>query len=103
MRSMYSGNWYENCMTTPPPSEWPTTVARSTSSTPSKSRKMDAVAPSEWSPRWRCESPWPGRSGASTCMPRAASRSVTGAHVAEELVMPCTRSSVGRPSAPASR
>ena len=32
-RSQRSGNWYANWAATPPPSEWPTTVTRSTSST----------------------------------------------------------------------
>ena len=89
-------------MTSPPPSEWPTMVARSTSLTLRKSRRIEAWAPSEWSPRWRSDSPCPAMSGASTCSPRSASRSVTGAQVAELLVMPCTSSTVG-PLSPASR
>ena len=28
-RSQRSGNWYANCIATPPPSDWPTNVARS--------------------------------------------------------------------------
>ena len=37
-RSQRSGNWYANCAATPPPSECPTTVTRSTSRTLRRSR-----------------------------------------------------------------
>jgi len=47
MRSTYCGNWYANCITTPPPSECPTKVARSTSSASRRSRSQQANAPME--------------------------------------------------------
>ena len=37
-RSQRSGNWYANWAATPPPSEWPITVARSISNTLRRSR-----------------------------------------------------------------
>jgi hypothetical protein len=46
-RSVRCGNCQKNCIATPPPYEWPTMVARSTSSTASRSRMREACAPSE--------------------------------------------------------
>ncbi len=46
-RSTRSGNCQKNCIATPAPSEWPTNVARWTSSETSRSRIAAAWAPSE--------------------------------------------------------
>jgi len=46
-RSVRSGYWYENCIATPPPRDWPTMVACSWPSATSRSRKVHEKAPSE--------------------------------------------------------
>ena len=46
-RSVRCGNCQKNCIATPPPSEWPTIVARSTPIADSRSRMLAACAPSE--------------------------------------------------------
>jgi hypothetical protein len=46
-RSTRSGNCQKKIIATPPPSEWPTNVARGTPSAESRSRMTVACAPSE--------------------------------------------------------
>src|SRR3954447_26864351 len=102
IRSTYSGNWYANCMTTPPPSECPTNVAFSIPSACSTSRSHVANAPVEWSLRNRVDPPCPARSGATTSY-ASPNRSSTGDHSELSPAMPWTRTTTSRPLRPPRR
>ena len=93
-RSIISGKRYENCIATPPPSEWPTSVTRVCSSPMSRSRTSAAYAPGEYSVIGLADWPWPRRSGAMTvkCF---ASAGMISSHVSELQVMPCSSTSAG--------
>src|SRR5437667_864568 len=82
-------------MTTPPPSDWPTQVARPWPRAFSRSRRLLAWAPSEYSLRGLAESPCPSRSGATT-VSRLARAGMTCFHVTELPAMPWTSSTTGR-------